>query len=81
METQYLIGTHWLADHPVTVEPFNPMAETDRQQLAPSPHIEEHPAMELKELHSQEDKLLTTYGFVAAPSHLTVTGTCAACSA
>lgn len=53
----------YLADHPPTTAAFNPMAETDRQQLAPSPHIEEHPAMELKELHSLEDKLLTTYGW------------------
>lgn len=53
----------YLAEHPVTTAPFNPMAETDRQQLPPLPRIEEHPAMELKDLHSFEDKLLTTYGW------------------
>ena len=39
------------------------MAETDRQQFPQTPRIEEHPAIELKELHSQEDRILSTYGW------------------
>jgi hypothetical protein len=53
----------YLADHPLNTAPPNPMAETERQQLSPAPHIEEHPAIELKDLHSQEDKILGTYGW------------------
>ena len=52
-----------LADHPLTAAPPNPMAETDRQQMPPVPRIEEHPAIELKDLHSLEDKILSTYGW------------------
>lgn len=58
---------HWifqyLADHPLTTARPNPMAETDRQQFPPVPRIEEHPAIELKDLRSQEDRLLSTYGW------------------
>jgi hypothetical protein len=57
-------GIFWyLADHPLTAAPSNPMAETDRQQVPPVPRIEEHPAIELKDLHSQEEKILSTYGW------------------
>jgi hypothetical protein len=58
---------HWifqyLADHPLTTARPNPMAETDRQQFPPAPRLEEHPAIELKDLHSQEDRILSTYGW------------------
>jgi hypothetical protein len=54
----------YLADHPPTTAPDNPLSETDRQQFPPAPRIEEHPAMELKDLRSQEDRILTTYGWV-----------------
>lgn len=53
----------YLADHPLTAVPSNPMAETDRQQIPPAPLLEEHPAIELRDLHSQEDKILSTYGW------------------
>src|ERR1041385_6905613 len=53
----------YLASHPVTTAPSNPMAETDRQQFPPTPRIEEHPAIEMKELHAQEDQLPHTYGW------------------
>jgi hypothetical protein len=53
----------YLADHPITTAPTNPMAETDRQQFPPAPRIEEHPAIEVKDLRSQEDRILSTYGW------------------
>src|SRR5256885_8097182 len=53
----------YLASHPVTTAPSNPMAETDRQQFPRPPRIEEHPAIEIKELHTQEDQILNTYGW------------------
>jgi len=33
-------------------------------QLPPGPHVEEHPAEELKGLHAREDDLLNKYGWV-----------------
>lgn len=33
-------------------------------QLPPGPHVEEHPAEELKALHAREDELLNKYGWV-----------------
>jgi hypothetical protein len=53
----------YLAGHPLTVEPTNPMAQTDRQEFPPAPRIEDHPAMEVKDLRAQEDRLLSTYGW------------------
>ena len=53
----------YLAEHPLTVAPPNPMAETDTQHFPPAPRIEEHPAIELKDLHTQEDQILNTYGW------------------
>ncbi|HLX42266.1 MAG TPA: hypothetical protein VKR43_02480 [Bryobacteraceae bacterium] len=53
----------YLADHPLNTAPPNPMAETERQQMPPVPRIEEHPAIELKDLRTQEDKILSTYGW------------------
>ena len=50
----------YLADHPLNTAPLNPMAETARQEVPPGPRIEEHPAIELKDLHTQEDKILST---------------------
>jgi hypothetical protein len=47
----------------LTVEPPNPMAETTTQQFPPQPRLEEHPAIEMRDLRSQEDQLLTTYGW------------------
>lgn len=54
----------FLAHHQIVVTPANPMAETNQQQFPPLPRIEEHPALEIKGLHSQEDNILSTYGWV-----------------
>jgi hypothetical protein len=57
-------GIFWyLADHPLSSPRPNPLAETETQQMPPQPRIEEHPAVELKDLRSQEEKILTTYGW------------------
>ena len=53
----------YLASHPLSTAPVNPMAETDRQQFPPAPRIEDRPAIEVKDLHSQENQILTTYGW------------------
>jgi hypothetical protein len=39
------------------------MAETNQQQFPPQPRLEVHPTIELHELHSDEDKILSTYGW------------------
>jgi|SRR5216684_2471799 len=52
----------YFADHPLTTAPPNPMATSD-QQIPPAPRLEEHPAMEMKDLRSYEDRFLTTYGW------------------
>jgi hypothetical protein len=54
----------YLAHRPVIIGPSNPLAEADRQQFPPFPRIEEHPANEVKELHAEEDRLLSTYGWM-----------------
>ena len=53
----------YLANNPLTTAPENPMAETDRQQFPPVPRIEDRPAIEVKDLRSEEDKVLSTYGW------------------
>jgi hypothetical protein len=53
----------FLSTQPVTTAPLNPMAETSVQQFQPAPRLEDHPAVELKELHSKEDSLLSSYGW------------------
>src|SRR5690348_9408955 len=53
----------YLANHPLTTAPSNPMAEIGQQQVPPGPRVEEHPAVEVKELRSQEDRILSTYGW------------------
>ena len=52
-----------LANKPLTTAPPNPLAETDQQRIPPAPRIEEHPAIELKDLHAEEDQILNTYGW------------------
>jgi hypothetical protein len=54
---------HFLSTQPVTTAPPNPMAETSVQQFPPAPRVEEHPAVEIQELHAMEDRLLSTYGW------------------
>jgi len=53
----------FLSTQQVTSAPPNPMAETNLQQFPPAPRIEEHPAVELQELHAKEDRLLSSYGW------------------
>jgi len=57
----------YLADHPLSEMPPNPMAETATQQFPPAPRLEEHPAIEMQELNAQEDKILSTYGWTDKP--------------
>jgi hypothetical protein len=54
----------YLVHHPFMLASPNPMAETNEQQFPQSPRIEEHPASDLKELNMQEDRILSTYGWV-----------------
>lgn len=51
----------YLATRPVP-QP-NPMA-AEEQQIPPEPRLEEHPAIELRDLRSQEDQRLGSYGWV-----------------
>jgi hypothetical protein len=53
----------YLAHHGIVITPANPLAETNRQQFPPTPRIEEHPSIELRDLHASEDRTLSTYGW------------------
>lgn len=53
----------YLAMHPVNDGRANPMSASDVQPPA-APRIEEHPAMGLEQLRAQEDRTLSTYGWV-----------------
>jgi hypothetical protein len=53
----------YFVHHPVVIAPASPLAESDRQQFPATPRIAEHPAIELEKLHSQEDHILSTYGW------------------
>jgi hypothetical protein len=53
----------YMADHPLSTALPNPMAEADLPQIPPPPRTEVHPAIELKDLRSQEDQILSTYGW------------------
>ncbi len=53
----------FLSTQPVTTAPPNPMAETSVQQFPPEPRVEEHPDVEIKDLHAKEDSLLSSYGW------------------
>jgi|SRR5665213_237975 len=52
----------YLAKHRATAAQSNPMSVGD-SQIPPEPRIEEHPAIAIQELHAQEDKTLSTYGW------------------
>ena len=52
----------YLARRPATSAISNPMSAGD-PQIPPEPRIEEHPAIAIQELHAQEDKILSTYGW------------------
>lgn len=53
----------YLGAHPPTTVQVNPMSFGDAQ-IPPQPRIEEHPAIEIQELHAQEDHVLSTYGWM-----------------
>src|ERR1700680_5009515 len=53
----------YLATHPATSVQSNPMAVFD-SQIPPAPRIEEHPAIEIQQLHAQEEQTLSTYGWI-----------------
>jgi hypothetical protein len=52
----------YLGAHPVTSTRSNPMSAED-SQIPPAPRIEEHSAIEIQQLHAQEDQILSTYGW------------------
>src|ERR1041384_7585128 len=52
----------YLSEHPLTSARVNPMADADRQ-IPPAPRVEEHPAIEIRELHTEENSILSTYGW------------------
>ena len=52
----------YLAKNPATSARSNPMSAGD-SQIPPEPRIEEHPAIEIQQLHAQEDQVLSTYGW------------------
>ena len=53
---------YFVANAPQIQAPPNPMAQ-ENQQFPPAPRIEEHPATEVEELHRQEDRILSSYGW------------------
>jgi hypothetical protein len=53
----------YLANHPAANIQANPMSVYD-PQIPPQPRLEDHPAIEIQQLHSQEDQMLSTYGWV-----------------
>jgi hypothetical protein len=52
----------YLETHPPTSARPNPMS-AEESQIPPAPRIEEHPAIEIQQLHSQENNILSTYGW------------------
>ena len=53
----------YLSEHRPSTTRVNPMAAED-SQIPPTPRIEEHPAIEIQQLHAQEDGILSTYGWI-----------------
>ena len=53
----------YLGGHAIATIQSNPMSVED-QQIPPVPRLEEHPAIELQQLHASEDRMLSTYGWV-----------------
>ncbi len=52
----------YLGTHPATSARTNPMS-AEESQIPPAPRIEEHPAIEIQQLHAQENSILSTYGW------------------
>jgi len=53
----------YLGAHPAASVQANPMSAGEAQ-IPPAPRIEEHPAIEIQQLHAQEERTLSTYGWV-----------------
>jgi len=53
----------YLETHPATSVRTNPMS-AEESQIPPAPRIEEHPAIEIQQLHAQENSILSTYGWM-----------------
>ena len=53
----------YLAGHPLATAPPNPMSTSAQQQFPPEPRITDHPAIEIQQLHAEEDSILSTYGW------------------
>lgn len=53
----------YLGAHPGARFQANPMSSAD-SQIPPEPRIEEHPALGIQQLHSQEEHTLSTYGWI-----------------
>jgi hypothetical protein len=53
----------YLGGHAIATIQVNPMSVED-QQIPPAPRLEEHPAIGLQQLHAEEDRMLSTYGWV-----------------
>ena len=53
----------YLGAHPAASVQANPMSAGDAQ-IPPEPRIEEHPAIEIEQLHAQEEQTLSTYAWV-----------------
>lgn len=53
----------YLETHPATSARANPMS-AEESQIPPKPRIEEHPAIEIQQLHAQENSILSTYGWM-----------------
>jgi hypothetical protein len=52
----------YLLAHPVSIQ-SHPMAVYD-SQIPPQPRIQDHPAVEIQQLHAKENQALSTYGWV-----------------
>jgi hypothetical protein len=53
----------YLGGHAIATIQSNPMSVED-QQIPPAPRLEEHPAIELQQLHADENRMLSTYGWI-----------------
>jgi len=53
----------YLGAHPAASVQANPMS-AGNAQIPPAPRIEEHPAIEIQQLHAEEEHTLSTYGWV-----------------
>ncbi len=52
----------YLAAHPTSTAPSNPMSAT-APQVPPAARLEEHPAVQFQDLRTKEDSVLLTYGW------------------